>query len=68
MKVIVNGEPKDCADGVSLAQFVETLGLKGDRIAIELNREIASRKRWSEILLRDSDRLEIVQFVGGGSD
>jgi thiamine biosynthesis protein ThiS len=67
VKVIVNGEPKECAEGASLAQFVESLGLKGDRIAVELNREIANRKRWNEIPLREGDRLEIVHFVGGGS-
>lgn len=67
MKVIVNGEPKECPDGASLAQFVETLGLKGDRIAVELNGEIANRKRWNEMRLREDDRLEIVHFVGGGS-
>lgn len=66
MTVIVNGEPKECADGILLVQFVENLGLKGDRIAVELNRELANRKRWAEIELHEGDRLEIVHFVGGG--
>jgi thiamine biosynthesis protein ThiS len=66
MTVIVNGEPKECANGISLVQFVESLGLKGDRIAVELNLEIANRKRWAEIELHEGDRLELVHFVGGG--
>lgn len=67
MTLIVNGEPKDCPDGISLAQFIASLQLKADRVAVELNRQIAVRNRWSEMLLKDGDRLEIVHFVGGGS-
>jgi len=66
MKIIVNGEAKECPNGQSLAAFIEQLGLKGDRIAVELNREIAPRTRWNGISLAAGDRLEIVHFVGGG--
>jgi thiamine biosynthesis protein ThiS len=66
MTVIVNGQGKECPDGTSLAQFIEHLQLKGDRVAVELNREIAARNRWAETPLREGDRLEIVLFVGGG--
>jgi sulfur carrier protein len=68
MTVIVNGEPTECPDGASLTQFIEHLQLKGDRVAVELNRKIAARNKWSEISLHEGDRLEIVHFVGGGSD
>ena len=67
MTVIVNGKPKECPEGTSLAQFIEHMQLKGDRVAVELNRQIAGRSRWTEISLREGDRLEIVHFVGGGS-
>ena len=66
MRLIVNGEPKDL-DGVStVASLVEHLGLKADRLAIELNREIVTRSDWQSTQLRDGDQLEIVHFVGGG--
>jgi thiamine biosynthesis protein ThiS len=68
MNVIVNGAETDCPDGLSLADFVERLGLKADRIAVELNRNIAQRKNWNETFLRGGDRLEIVHFVGGGTE
>ena len=67
MTIVLNGEPKECADGLTLSEFVAQLGLKADRIAVELNRQIATRKRWSETALQEGDRLEIVHFVGGGS-
>jgi sulfur carrier protein len=66
MTVTVNGNAKECPDGLSLAQFIEHLGLKSDRVAVELNRQIAARNRWSETQLHDGDRMEIVHFVGGG--
>ena len=68
MELFVNGEKKSCADSASLAQFIETLGMKGDRVAVEVNREIVPRTQWAETQLHDGDQLEIVHFVGGGSD
>ncbi len=68
MELLVNGEPKNCAESTSLSQFIEQLGMKGDRVAVELNREIVPRTAWNEVQLHDGDRLEIVHFVGGGCD
>ena len=51
---------------LSLTQLIEQLGMKGDRVAVELNREIVSRAQWPETSLKDGDQLEIVHFVGGG--
>ena len=66
MQLLVNGVSKTCAEAISVAEFIERMGMKGDRVAVELNREILPRGRWMETQLRDGDRLEIVQFVGGG--
>jgi sulfur carrier protein len=70
MKVQINGEPRtfpdDAATPFTLKALVESLGMKPDRVAVELNREIAPRERWPEIIVKDGDRLEIVHFVGGG--
>jgi thiamine biosynthesis protein ThiS len=66
MRLTINGRDQVFADALSLAQLIEQLGMKGDRVAVELNREIVSRGQWSETSLKDGDRLEIVHFVGGG--
>jgi thiamine biosynthesis protein ThiS len=66
MDLFINGEQKSFADSLSLAQLVELLDMKGDRIAVELNREIVPRPQWFATALKDGDRLEIVHFVGGG--
>jgi thiamine biosynthesis protein ThiS len=67
MKLIINGEEKSLEKVSSLASLLQQLGLKADRVAIELNREIVARGVWDSTSLKDGDRLEIVQFVGGGS-
>ena len=66
MRLVINGEERPFGDLPSLAALVEQLGIKGDRVAVELNRDIVPRARWGETPLRDGDRLEIVHFVGGG--
>jgi sulfur carrier protein len=67
MRLLINGEERDFAgEQLTLTALVEQLGMKSDRVAIELNRDIVSRERWPETTLRDGDRLEVVHFVGGG--
>lgn len=70
MKLRINGEEKtfESPQPLTLAALVEKLGMKSDRVAIELNREIAPRDRWAEMTLKDGDQLEIVHFVGGGRE
>jgi thiamine biosynthesis protein ThiS len=70
MKLQINGEERDFNDSPSpflLAALVERLGMKADRVAVELNRDIVPRDRWAETELHEGDRLEVVHFVGGGS-
>jgi sulfur carrier protein len=66
MKLTINGEPQ-LSSAETLGALVAGLGMKPDRVAIELNREIVPREQWPQTPLHDGDRLEIVHFVGGGS-
>ncbi len=66
MKLQINGETREFPSPLTLSGLVETLGMKSDRVAIELNREIAARDTWAQTSLSEGDRLEIVHFVGGG--
>jgi thiamine biosynthesis protein ThiS len=66
MRLTVNGEMREAPDGATLASLLASLGIDGRRVAVERNREIAPKSLWGEILLVEGDRLEIVQFVGGG--
>lgn len=65
MNLTINGESR-AASSHTLRALVDKLGMKPDRVAIELNREIVPRDRWPQTELKDGDQLEIVHFVGGG--
>ena len=66
MEIFVNGEVRHVAEGHSIAQLVEELGLRGQRIAVEINLEIVPRSSHAEHLLSAGDRVEIVRAIGGG--
>ncbi len=66
MHLFINGQEKTFSEPLRLSQLIAQLGMKDDRVAVELNREIVTRTQWSETKLTDGDRLEIVHFVGGG--
>jgi len=67
MTLHINGEQRDFPDGLTVAALVGQLGMKPDRVAVELNLEIVSRTKWEATVLKDGDKLEVVHFVGGGS-
>ncbi len=66
MKIRLNGEEKEIADGLSVAQLLEELQIRSGRVIVELNRDIVSREAHASTLLKGGDALEIVHFVGGG--
>jgi sulfur carrier protein len=69
MYFVLNGQTREfehLAPGANLQDLIVELGLKGDRVAIELNGNIVPRTEWAEARLAEGDRLEIVHFVGGG--
>jgi len=52
MRLLINGKEQNFEDETNLAQLVEPLGMKADRAAVELNREIVSRAQWSDTQLK----------------
>jgi len=66
MDIIVNGTTRAVPDQTSASELLETLGLTGKRLALEINREIVPRSRFDRHLIRAGDRIEIVHAIGGG--
>ena len=70
LQLRVNGTERSL-DGldspVMLATVLEALALRADRIAVELNGELAPRAEWAQQPILAGDSLEIVHFVGGGT-
>ena len=66
MKLTINGEDREFSSISTIPSLLDQLGMKPDRVAVELNRELIPRDRWAATQLSDGDKLEIVHFVGGG--
>ena len=66
MHVIINGEDRETPEGLTVSGLLNHLGLPAERVAIERNREILPRARWSDTRVEPNDRFEIVHLVGGG--
>jgi sulfur carrier protein len=70
LELILNGQPRTFAEleiSPTISSLITVLGLKADRVAIELNGAIAARAAWADTPLNDGDRIELVHFVGGGA-
>ncbi|MBK5274521.1 MAG: sulfur carrier protein ThiS [Desulfuromonadales bacterium] len=66
MNIVVNGEAHELRDGSTIADLLDLLGIGRERVAVERNLDIVPRARHAEQVICDGDRIEIVQFVGGG--
>lgn len=66
MNLFLNGEPASVPDAVTVADFLESLGMPVKGVAVERNREIVPKSMYTTTRLAEGDRIEIVQFVGGG--
>jgi sulfur carrier protein len=66
MEIVLNGEPRTVAASTTLVRLLETEGLAGRRVAVEVNGEIVPRGRHGDHLLVAGDHVEIVHALGGG--
>ncbi len=65
MRIQVNGEPRE-VDAFTILGLVQALSLDPRKVAVERNLEIVPRSLHATTRLADGDRIEVVQFVGGG--
>ena len=65
-RIELNGEPYSVGGDPRLLALIEKLNLRQGRIAIELNQSVIPKAEWVSISLRPGDKIEIVNFVGGG--
>ena len=66
MRITVNGQLESLKGRLSVADFLAVRQIEPVRVAVEINEDLVPRKTFSETLIRDGDRIEIVTFVGGG--
>jgi thiamine biosynthesis protein ThiS len=64
--ITLNGEPYELEQPLSIAELLEKLDVDARRVAIEYNLSILKRYAFPQTIIGEGDRLEIVNFVGGG--
>ena len=64
--ISLNGESREVPEDLALGALLVWLNLPADRVAVERNLEIVPRRLWEATPIQAGDRLEVVQFVGGG--
>lgn len=62
----VNGKEQALTAPMNLQDYLTQAGFNVQRVVVERNGAIITRDHFAETLLHDDDRLEVVQFVGGG--
>jgi len=66
MRIIVNGKPTEVKDKITVMEFLEEQKINPKIVAVEVNDSILEPERYSQKLLNDNDRLEIIFYLGGG--
>jgi thiamine biosynthesis protein ThiS len=66
VRVTVNGEPREVAEGTTVADLLNELGVKVQHCAVELNLQLVPRQQHAAQTLASGDRMEVVTLVGGG--
>jgi sulfur carrier protein len=66
MNIIINGETREFDNEMTLAKVLKELSLEGKVMAAAVNMEIVKQNDWESYILTDSDKLELLDFVGGG--
>jgi sulfur carrier protein len=66
MQVRLNGEIREVPDDITVAALLAQLGVKAQRVAVEVNEAVVTKDRYESHALKKGDAVEIVAFVGGG--
>ena len=66
IEIVVNGQSRAVPGGQTILELLQALGIKPDRVAVEMDRRIVKQGEWAAAVLQPGAKLEIVQFVGGG--
>ncbi|MBJ44757.1 MAG: thiamine biosynthesis protein ThiS [Planctomycetaceae bacterium] len=66
MNVTINGQRQEVPGGTNLQQVLDTLGVKRQFVAVEVNAQLVAREQHADHRLAEGDAIEIVTLVGGG--
>ena len=66
MQIIINGQTKEISQNTTLLELIKELNLEGKVMAAAINMEIVKKDKWDKTVLKEDDKIELLDFVGGG--
>jgi sulfur carrier protein len=66
MTLIINGETKEFDDSLTLQDIITNLQIENKVMAAAVNMNIVKKDDWKSYIPKNDDKLELLQFVGGG--
>ena len=66
MEIIVNGEKKEATPGMSVTEYVTSIGFNPETVVVEYNSRILAREDYNSQIIEDGCILELIRFIGGG--
>ena len=66
IQVFINGKENSCWEKTSLTSLLKDLNIDNDGIAIEINYSVIPKSQYEDTIIKNNDKMEIVQFIGGG--
>jgi thiamine biosynthesis protein ThiS len=67
VEIVVNGEKREVPEGITVDALLKLLGIEPVRVAVERNMDILAKGSFADTALEAGDKIEIIQFVGGGA-
>ena len=68
MRIVLNGDPHEVAGPMTLTALLAQLNVDPRRVAVEHNLDVVKRSNYDSTQIQEGDQIEIVNFVGGGSE
>ncbi|MCD6026164.1 MAG: thiS1 [Solimicrobium sp.] len=66
IEIILNGKTHQLSESQSIAEFIATLNLSDQAIAVAVNRTIIARQCWNDYQVQAKDQIDVVRAIGGG--
>jgi sulfur carrier protein len=66
MKLLINGVEKEFETPLTILEILKKLEIEDKAMAVAVNMEIVKKDEWDKFVPKENDKLEILQFVGGG--
>lgn len=66
MNIVINGESKEFKDTHTLRIIMKSLEIEDKVMAVAVNMEIVKKDQWNNFIPKENDKVELLQFVGGG--